>query len=82
MFVVLSTSILELTLSLICLPVSQDALSVNTIFSLILAMAFVCHILACGFVAMGKASSEAGVEGWLEFEREVRMRTLFADHFI
>jgi hypothetical protein len=43
----------------------------NSLLSLIVAMSFVCHLMACGWVVVGKLTSESGVNSWLEFDLKV-----------
>jgi hypothetical protein len=35
---------------------------------LTLYMAYACHLMACGFVYVGKVGEKEGVETWLDFE--------------
>jgi len=44
------------------------SLSINKLMSLLVALAFVIHLMACGFVAVGKATDTAGQESWLNYE--------------
>jgi hypothetical protein len=39
-----------------------------TITYLMLALAYVCHVLACGFVLVGRSGSLEGIPNWLENE--------------
>jgi len=44
------------------------SLSINSLLSLLLALAFVVHLMACCFVLVGRMGDEEGDESWLHYE--------------